>query len=112
MSDRLIGSRNNLYDFRWGQGPGVLIDCGGDVAKAPLYGDFDVKNKNVVTSTSFLLSLSSDLNFGRDHPFVRPPAEPILPSRPAGSQARRAQGQSRMAVVQVVQRALHLQATP
>ena len=79
---------------------------------APLYGDFDVKNKNVVTSTSFLLSLSSDLNFGRDHPFVRPPSEPILPSRPAGSQALRAQGQSRMAVVQVIQRALHLQATP
>jgi hypothetical protein len=54
---------------------------------------------------------STDLNFGRDHPFVRP-AEPILPSRPTGSQARRAQGQSRMAVVQLVQRALHFQATP
>jgi hypothetical protein len=44
--------------------------------------------------------------------FCSAPAEPILPSRPAGSRARRAQGQSRMAVVQVVQRALHFQAIP
>jgi len=46
------------------------------------------------------------------HPFVRPPPEPILSSRPAGSQGRRAQGQSRMAVTQVTQQAQRFQATP
>src|SRR6516162_6700783 len=51
-----------------------------------------------MSSTNFEQQhLSSFLSYP-SHPFVRPPAEPILSSRPAASWARRAQGRSRMAV--------------
>jgi hypothetical protein len=58
----------------------------------PLYGDFDVKNKNVVTSTSFLLSLFHRSELRQRSSFCSAPwgAHPSVPT--AGSQARRAQG--------------------
>jgi len=43
--------------------------------------------------------------YQRSYPFVWTPEEPILPSRPAISQRRRAQGQSRTAVALILPRA-------
>jgi hypothetical protein len=72
----------------------------GKGAGTPLYGDFDVKNKNLVTSTSFLLSLFQRSELRQRLSFCSAPlgAHPSVPTR--GFSGPSAQG--RMAVVQVV----------